>query len=174
MRLFRRIVIAGLAVAALAAFAHAALAQDGAQPTPAPGSSQVSDDQVNVIASQLFCPVCQDVPLDVCGTQACADWRAEIRSMLAQGKSTQQIKDYFASRYGQRVLATPGASGLNGLVWILPIVWVVAGLVVAVVALRRMAPGALAAEVAQTSVIYDDLDPEYVARIERDLKELSE
>jgi cytochrome c-type biogenesis protein CcmH len=167
-------VLAGLIAAALAAAAPAAFAQDGAQPTPAPGGGQVTDDQVNVIASQLFCPVCQDVPLDVCGTQACADWRAEIRSMLGQGKTAQQIKDYFASRYGQRVLATPQSGGLNGLVWVLPIVGVIVGLGVAVVALRRMAPGALAAEVAQTNVSYDDLDPEYVARVERDLKELSE
>ena len=137
----------------------AALAQDGAQPTPQPGGTQVSDDQVNAIAKQLFCPVCQNVPLDVCGTQACADWRAEIRSMLAQGKSEQEIKDYFSSRYGQRVLATPEARGLNLLVWVLPIVGVVAGVVVAAIALRRMAPGALDAEASQAAVSYDDIDP---------------
>jgi cytochrome c-type biogenesis protein CcmH len=174
MRTIRRVLLTGLTIAALALGAHAALAQDGAAPTPAPGSSEISEDQVNVIASQLFCPVCQNVPLDVCGTQACADWRAEIRSMLAQGKSTQDIKTYFASRYGQRVLATPEAQGINTLVWILPIVGVVAGLAVAIVALRRMAPGALSAEVSQTAVSYDDLNPEYVARLENDLREMTE
>ena len=173
MRFLRSTVLAGVITAALVTFLPA-VAQDGAGATPQPGGGQVSDDQVNAIASQLFCPVCQNVPLDVCGTQACADWRAEIRSMLAQGKSQQEINDYFASRYGQRVLATPGSSGLNTLVWILPVVGVIVGLGVAIFALRRMAPGALAAEVSQTSVNYDDLDPEYVARLERDLKELVE
>jgi cytochrome c-type biogenesis protein CcmH len=165
--------VIGLAVAALLAIAPDALAQDGSQPTPQPGGAQVTEDQVNAIASQLFCPVCQNVPLDVCGTQACADWRAEIRTMLSQGKSEQAIKEYFASRYGQRVLATPQARGLNTLVWVLPVVGVVVGLVVVILALRRMAPGALDAEVVQATVSYEDLDPEYVARLERDLKEMS-
>jgi hypothetical protein len=50
------------------------------QPTP-------SDDEVNAIARQLFCPICQNTPLDVCPTQACHDWRELIRQMLAQGKT---------------------------------------------------------------------------------------
>ena len=55
----------------------AALAQ---QPTP-------SDDEVNAIAKQLFCPVCENTPLDVCPTQACAQWRELIREKLAAGWS---------------------------------------------------------------------------------------
>jgi cytochrome c-type biogenesis protein CcmH len=145
---------------------RSASAQDA---TPRP----VTADDVNRIAKKLFCPVCENVPLDVCGTQACADWRSEIRSMLSQGKSEQEIKAYFADRYGQRVLATPEARGLNTLVWVLPVVGVIAGVVVVVVALRRMAPGALDAEVGQAVVSYEDLDPEYVARLERDLQEMS-
>lgn len=174
MKTLRGLFLTGLATAALMFGLHAALAQDGTAPTPAPGGAQVSEDQVNAIASQLFCPVCQNVPLDVCGTQACADWRAEIRSMLSQGKSQQDIKDYFSSRYGQRVLSTPEAHGINTLVWVLPIVGVVVGLGVAIFALRRMAPGALSAEVSRTAVSYDDLDPEYVARLENDLREMTE
>ena len=171
MRRWRVIALAGL-VAGLLAAGSAARAQDGSGATPQPGGGSITDDQVNAVASQLFCPVCQNVPLDVCGTQACADWRGEIRTMLAQGKSQQEIKDYFASRYGQRVLATPEARGLNALVWILPVVGVVAGLGLAIFALRRMAPGALAADAPQTSVSYEDLDPGYVSRLEHDLKEM--
>jgi cytochrome c-type biogenesis protein CcmH len=171
MRIIRWMALAGLLGLAALVASSAALAQSGPAPTPQPDGSQVTDDQVNAIASQLFCPVCQNVPLDVCGTQACSDWRAEIRSMLAQGKSEQDIKAYFANRYGQRVLATPEARGFNALIWVLPVLGVVVGLGVAVLALRRMAPGALDAEVHQTSVSYDDLDPDYVARLERDLKE---
>ena len=96
-----------------------ALAQESIDPTPVP---PVIDDQVNAIAKQLYCPVCENIPLDVCGTQACADWRDEIRVMLEQGKSEAEIKAYFADRYGQRVLATPEARGLNVLVWVLPVI----------------------------------------------------
>ena len=34
----------------------------------------VTDDQVNEIAREVYCPVCENTPLDVCDTQACADW----------------------------------------------------------------------------------------------------
>jgi len=46
--------------------------------------STPSDDQVNAIARQLFCPICENIPLDVCPTQACHDWRELIRQMLAE------------------------------------------------------------------------------------------
>ena len=66
-----------------------------------------SDDEVNAIAKQLYCPVCENIPLDVCPTQACEQWRATIRDKLAIGWNEQQIKNYFVDQYGDRVLATP-------------------------------------------------------------------
>lgn len=79
-----------------------------------------SDNEVNAIAKQLYCPVCENIPLDVCPTQACAQWRELIREKLAAGWSEQQIKDYFAAQYGDRVLAQPPTRGLNWVVYILP------------------------------------------------------
>src|SRR5262249_53733602 len=66
-----------------------------------------SDNDVNKIARQLFCPVCENTPLDVCPTQACRQWRDLIRTMLADGKSEAEIKQYFADHYGIRVLNQP-------------------------------------------------------------------
>ncbi len=66
-----------------------------------------TDDEVNRIAKQLFCPVCESTPLDVCPTEACRQWRDLIRSMLAEGKSEEEIKQYFVTQYGARVLAEP-------------------------------------------------------------------
>jgi cytochrome c-type biogenesis protein CcmH len=83
------------------------------QPTP-------SDDEVNEIASQLFCPVCENVPLDVCDTEACRQWRSLIRQMLAEGKTKDEIMQYFSTTYGIRVLAEPPLMGFNWLVYIVP------------------------------------------------------
>src|SRR5215217_2827121 len=66
-----------------------------------------SDDDVNRIAKQLYCPVCESTPLDVCPTEACRQWRELIRTMLAEGKSEAEIKQYFVTQYGDRVLAEP-------------------------------------------------------------------
>jgi cytochrome c-type biogenesis protein CcmH len=93
------------------------------EPTPRP----VSDDQVNAIAKQLYCPVCENIPLDVCGTQACEQWRGLIREKLAAGWSESQIKQYFVDQYGDRVLGTPPARGLNWLVYLVPPLAILAG-----------------------------------------------
>ena len=90
------------------------------QPTP-------SDDQVNAIAKQLYCPVCENIPLDVCPTTACAQWRELIRQKLADGWTEQQIKDYFVQQYGARVLGTPPPKGINWLVYLVPPVAILAG-----------------------------------------------
>jgi cytochrome c-type biogenesis protein CcmH len=66
-----------------------------------------TDDEVNRIAKQMYCPVCENTPLDACPTEACRQWRDLIRTMLAEGKSEEEIKQYFVAQYGIRVLAEP-------------------------------------------------------------------
>ena len=64
--------------------------------------------------------------------------------------------------------------GIDLLVWVLPPLGVLAGIAVLVTSLRRMAPGALDAEVEPAaSLNYEGLDPEYVGRVERELPEFS-
>jgi cytochrome c-type biogenesis protein CcmH len=95
-----------------------------------------SDDEVNAIARQLYCPVCENIPLDVCPTTACAQWRELIRLKLSDGWTEQQIKDYFVQQYGARVLGTPPARGINWLVYIVPPVAILAGIYVLIRAFR--------------------------------------
>ena len=78
----------------------------GASPAFAQGPTP-TDDEVNRIAKQLYCPVCESTPLDVCPTEACRQWRELIRSMLSEGKSEAEIKQYFVTQYGVRVLSEP-------------------------------------------------------------------
>jgi cytochrome c-type biogenesis protein CcmH len=93
----------GLHLALLIAFVLTLVSQTVALaqgPTP-------TDDEVNRIAKQMYCPVCENTPLDVCPTEACRQWRDLIRTMLAEGKSEEEIKQYFVAQYGIRVLAEP-------------------------------------------------------------------
>lgn len=79
-----------------------------------------TDDEVNAIAKGLYCPVCENVPLDVCPTLACKQWRETIRDKLALGWTKEQIEQYFVDQYGDRVLATPPPRGLNWAVYLIP------------------------------------------------------
>ncbi len=87
-----------------------------------------TDDEVNAIAKELYCPVCENTPLDVCPTQACAQWRDVIRDKLIEGWNEEQIKEYFVNQYGDRVLAEPPRRGLNWLVYVLPPMVFIGGL----------------------------------------------
>jgi len=130
----------------------------------------VTDDQVNAVAKQLNCPVCENVPLDVCETQACVQWRDLIRQKLAAGETPEQIVAYFRATYGDRVLQSPPREGLTGLVWILPFVGLIAGVVILVVVLRKMAsqPATAQVEATQAATATD----KYRERLERELREL--
>ena len=100
---FLQITNYGLLLAVLAAFAFTLITQTtvlAQGPTP-------TDDEVNRIAKHLYCPVCESTPLDACPTEACRQWRELIRTMLAEGKSEAEIKQYFVEHYGARVLAEP-------------------------------------------------------------------
>ena len=134
-----------------------------------------SDDEVNRIAHQLYCPVCENTPLDVCPTEACRQWRDLIRQQLSQGMTEDQIKQYFVQQYGARVLAEPPRSGLNWLVYILPPLIILAG---AVFLLRAMRTWSRTGKTTAMTPAMDANGPsaedapkdEYVARLEEELK----
>jgi len=128
------------------------------QSTPQP-------DDVNRVARQLYCPVCENTPLDVCPTQACAQWRGLIRDKLAAGWTDDQIKQYFAAQYGDRVLAEPPMP----LIYIVPPILILLGIVVLIRALRAMR-GKSAAATAQPTAPSTPTDDEYLNRVEEELK----
>ena len=131
-----------------------------------------SDDEVNAIAKQLYCPVCENIPLDVCPTQACAQWRDLIREKLSQGWSENQIKTYFVDQYGDRVLATPPARGLNWLVYIIPPIAILAGAFILFRAFqtwKKPESGRAAHDLVIESPT-DEPPEDYVARLEDELR----
>jgi cytochrome c-type biogenesis protein CcmH len=88
----------------------------------------VTDDEVNAVASKLYCPVCENIPLDACGTAACHDWREEIRSQLASGMTEEEVINAFVVRYGDRVVGTPMDPTLRALSLVTP--WVLGAIIV--------------------------------------------
>jgi cytochrome c-type biogenesis protein CcmH len=139
----------------------AAVSAQGSTPT---------DDEVNAIAKQLFCPVCENTPLDVCPTDACKEWRDEIRSMLAEGKTEKEIKQHFVDYYGARVLSEPPRTGFNWLVYVVPPLVIVAGVFVLFRAFRAWSqPSETEADTGEEEDA-PELDDEYIARMEEELK----
>jgi cytochrome c-type biogenesis protein CcmH len=124
-----------------------------------------TDDEVNRIAKQLYCPVCESTPLDVCPTEACRQWRDLIRTMLAEGKSEEEIKQYFVIQYGARVLSEPP----NRLVsYLVPAVAILLGAFMLFRGFQMwMKPSIAEADMEPETKI--DQDP-YIAKLEEELK----
>jgi len=132
---------------------------------------EVTDDEVNDISSRLYCPVCENVPLDVCGTAACARWRAQVRTLLEQGKSEDEVIDYFVTQFGQRVVGTPQDPLLNFLAWAVPAGAVIVGAGVVAYALQRWRERATSPALPEAAAEPQTPDDAYRARLERELRE---
>jgi len=145
-----------------ALFTGVALAQSNTPPT---------DDEVNAIAHKLYCPVCENTPLDVCPTDACKDWRELIRTMLADGKTENEILQHFKDQYGARVLAEPPKEGFYWLIYLLPPAIILAGAVILFRAMKEWTKpkAATPASGGERSESSPEKDP-YVARLEEELK----
>jgi len=135
-------------------------------PTPPPDARPSADD-VNRVAANLYCPVCENEPLDVCQTSACVQWKAQIAQFLAEGKSESEIVEIFVQRYGLRVLGEPPATGATLILWIGPIVAALVGGFFVFRIMRRMSrrPAPATSAPAQPS------GDEYIDRVERELQQ---
>jgi cytochrome c-type biogenesis protein CcmH len=139
-------------------------------------TGDVTDDEVNEVAKDLFCPVCESTPLDVCPTQACADWRELIRQQLAEGKTREEVHEYFARQYGDGVLADPPRRGLNLILWIFPITAVLVGGGLFLRYMKRLQrkdevviATAVPTPFPQPLIIPTEAKPQYIAQIEEEL-----
>jgi|PlaIllAssembly_1097288.scaffolds.fasta_scaffold155605_2 cytochrome c-type biogenesis protein CcmH len=148
-----------------------------AQEPPPVDTAGITDDQVNAIAKQLYCPVCENIPLDVCPTQACAQWRELIREKLAAGWNEKQIKNYFVEQYGERVLGAPPVKGINWLIYLIPPLAILAGGFILYKALRtwktsesQSIPTASPASKVETNQTDGQPSDEYVKRLEDELR----
>ncbi len=134
------------------------------------GTGNPSDNDVNRVAKKLYCPVCPNTPLDVCETQACKDWRGQIRDQLGAGWSDQQIISYFVDQYGERILAEPERQGFTSLVWVLPVVVVLLGLLIVWQILKRWRAKSKPIPAASSNPA--GIDPQVLAQIEREIREM--
>jgi cytochrome c-type biogenesis protein CcmH len=83
--------------------------------------------RVQRIGEQLRCPICQGLSIAASPSPAARAELERVRELVREGKTDQEIKDYFISRYGDWVLLSPRAEGANWIVWMGPALLLVIG-----------------------------------------------
>jgi cytochrome c-type biogenesis protein CcmH len=89
------------------------------------------------ITGELRCLVCQNESLAASQAQLAGDLREEVRMLIKQGKTDQEIRDYLVARYGDFVLYRPPVKSTTWLLWGGPFLLLVVGLVALIDYLRR-------------------------------------
>jgi cytochrome c-type biogenesis protein CcmH len=107
-------------------------------PQGRPLSGAALDQKTYEVASLLRCPVCQGMSVADSPSTVALDMKARVRELLSRGYTQEQILSDFEESYGQFVLLKPKFRGVNALVWILPILVLIVGAIVAITTARRL------------------------------------
>lgn len=97
----------------------------------------VVEAQVQRLASQLRCLVCQNQTLADSHAELAQDLVQEIREMAAKGMTDKQITDYLVARYGDFVRYRPPLKASTVLLWLGPFALLLAGGFGLLIQLRR-------------------------------------
>ena len=100
------------------------------------------------IDNKLMAPCCGANTVREHDSGPAMQMRAEIRQMLAAGKSEREILDHFVTQHGEKILAMPDAQGFNLLAYLLPVGFLFFGGGFLFLALRRWRKQAPAPRVA--------------------------
>ncbi len=95
------------------------------------------EQRLIVISEEMRCLVCQNESLAGSRSDLANDLRRELRTLIKQGKTDAEIREFMVSRYGDFVLYRPPVKPITWLLWIGPFVLMVAGVIALFVYMRR-------------------------------------
>lgn len=98
-----------------------------------------ADERIDQITSELRCPVCQGLSVKDSTSETARQMRDLVAQRVREGRSDAEIQAEFRAAYGDWIFLSPPVASWSGLVWLVPIAVVAAGLVLVTAGLRRVA-----------------------------------
>jgi cytochrome c-type biogenesis protein CcmH len=106
-------------------------------------SDPALEARARALSLQLRCMVCQNQSIDDSDAPLARDLRILVRERLKAGDSDSQIREFLVARYGQFVLLQPEKNYRTALLWLAPLLVLLAGAFVLLRFFsRRRAPAA--------------------------------
>ena len=93
--------------------------------------------RLKAISHELRCLVCQNQTIADSNAPLAVDLRQQTRTMIAAGKSDDEIRAYMVERYGDFVLYKPPLNAATAILWVAPGLLIVGGFAALYVMLRR-------------------------------------
>src|SRR5438477_6350132 len=116
--------------------AVAVLALAGALAFAARQHETTADDRVAQITAELRCPVCQGLSVKDSTSETARQMRDLVAQRVREGKTDAEIESEFRAAYGDWIFLSPPVASWSGLVWLVPIAALAAGLVLVTGRLR--------------------------------------
>lgn len=119
-----------------------AFALIGAAPALAVQPEEVLSDpaleaRARALSRELRCMVCQNQSIDDSDAPLAKDLRVLVRERLKAGDSDVKVIDFLTDRYGEFVLLKPRFSAGTALLWLAPLITLIAGGCGLAITLRR-------------------------------------
>ena len=114
----------GRIVIAIALLALAAALVFAARPHEA-----TADERIDQITTELRCPVCQGLSVKDSTSETARQMRDLVAARVREGKTNAEIEAEFRAAYGDWIFLSPPVASWSGLVWLVPIAALAAGLV---------------------------------------------
>ena len=132
------------------------------------GSVQTQQDRIDSITSHLACPTCSGESVFVSRAAAAQAIRTEVARQVGAGTRTDdEIVSYIEQRFGGQVLLVPRATGLDSLVWSLPVAALIMSLWFLVRAFSRSRQNKPTAPSAQDEKIVEQALAESMTKLKR-------
>ena len=87
------------------------------------------EERLYSLNRDLMCPVCDGLTLEQSQAGPALEMKEEIKKMVIQGMSDEEIKDHFVNQFGFEILANPPKKGFDALVWLAPLVFGFLGII---------------------------------------------
>lgn len=95
------------------------------------------EQRARVLSQELRCMVCQNQSIDDSDAPLAKDLRLLVRERLVKGDSDRQVLEFLVARYGAFVLLKPPFEISTLLLWALPPVTLLSGIIALLVTARR-------------------------------------
>lgn len=105
---------------------------------------QAQELRVQAVGKLLRCPVCQGVSIADSPSSMARAQLDKVRELVKEGKSDQEIYEFFVARYGEWILMEPTTGGLNAVLWVGPVALLLLGVAIVFLLSKKNGAGTVA------------------------------